>query len=85
MDEPFRIGQPRWRQLDKGRRVVDVSIEWGQLPPALEKEVRRNALAVGKALVERRMDELQAQLDALRADVQAMSEMLEEDEDGPPR
>jgi hypothetical protein len=46
------------------------------LPPAWERKLKSGALAFGKALVEERIRELEAQLDALRADVQAMSEML---------
>jgi hypothetical protein len=40
-------------------------------------------VAFGKALVEERIRQLEAQLDGLRADVAAMGEMLEEDEKGP--
>jgi len=82
-NEPFRISQPRWKTLENGRRSLEVSIQWGALPPALERKVRRGAIAYGKALVEERIRALEAQLDGLKADVAAMGEMLEEEEDAP--
>jgi hypothetical protein len=75
MDEPFRIGEPRWRQLDKDRRVVDISSEWGALPQAMEKEVRRGAVAFAKALAEERMRQLEAEMEQLALyQSQALSE-----------
>jgi hypothetical protein len=81
MSEPFRVSQPRWKRTPDGGRAVELSIEWGELPAAYKKELKRNALATGKALIEDRIQSLQAGLDELRDDVQAMFQMLEEDEE----
>jgi len=51
------------------------ALTWG-------KELKRGIVVFGKVLVEERIGKLQAQIDALRADVQAMGEMVEEDGEG---
>jgi hypothetical protein len=79
-NEPFRVSQPRWKRTPDGGRTVELSIEWGDTPPAFKKELKRSALATGKMMIEDRIQSLQAGLDELRSDVQAFFEMLEEDE-----
>lgn len=80
-NEPFRISEPRWKRLDKGRRALEVSIEWGVLPPAWEKALKRGTMAFARALAEERIRQMEAQLDQLRADVKGGFRMLEEDQE----
>jgi hypothetical protein len=80
VSEPFRVGQPRWKRTPDGGRAVELSIEWGELPSTYKKELKRSALATGRAIIDDRINELQAGLDELKSDVGAFFEMLEEDE-----
>jgi hypothetical protein len=78
MDEPFRITPPRWKRTPDGGRAVELSIEWGELPATYQKKLKKSALATGKAIIDDRIQSLQAGLDGLREDVQAYFVMMDE-------
>jgi hypothetical protein len=52
VSEPFRVTQPRWQRRPDGSQSIELAIEWGDLPTAWKKEVKRNALKLGRSLID---------------------------------